>query len=256
MTNKDNEKFLLCEDLFVLSSNYRGIYDNYLIKAEADKLWEETKDLKKVDSFCEKMLLKQESILLLKKSNINKRFINKKFDNFKTFDKITKSAKEIAEEYAENIYAHLAFGTNLVIEGLGKVGTGKTHLACAIAHKAIEQGVQTKFINVVSMISDLKERMNIPKYIRTYTDTSLLIIDDIGKEKNSEWVCQTVYQIINIRYEKQKPTIITTENSIKTMTSHYKEKGKAIQSRILENHILITLDGKDYRQNKDKIETN
>ncbi len=174
--------------------------------------------------------------------------MTKKFNNFKTFDEITKSAKQSAVDYAENIYAHLAFGTNLVIEGLGKVGTGKTHLACAIAHYAIEHGVPTKFINVVSMISELKERMSIPKYIRTYTDTDLLIIDDIGKEKNSEWVCQTIYQIINIRYETQKPTIITTENSMKNMTTHYKEKGKAIQSRIEENYILITLNGDDFRQ--------
>ncbi len=239
---------LPCADLFVLSSNYRAIYDNYLAKAEADELWDKTKNLEKVDKFCEKIRLKQESVLLLKKSNIHKRFIDKNFSNFNTFDKITKSAKLAAEDYAENIYAHLAFGTNLVIEGLGKVGTGKTHLACAIAHYAIEQGVPTKFINVVSMISDLKERMNIPKYIRAYTDTELLIIDDIGKEKNSEWVCQTIYQIINIRYETQKPTIITTENSMKNMTAHYKEKGKAIQSRIAENVILITLDGDDYRQ--------
>ena len=236
------------EDLFVLSAYYRGIYDNYFIKAEADDLWEQTKDFEKVEAFCKKMFLKQESVLLLKKSNIHKRFIDKKFNNFKTFDKITKTAKQIAEYYADNIYANLAFGTNLVIEGLGKVGTGKTHLACAIAHKAIEQRVPTKFINVVSMISELKERMNIPKYIRTYTDTELLIIDDIGKEKNSEWVCQTIYQIINIRYEKQKPTIITTENSMKNMTAHYKEKGKAIQSRIAENHILITLNGNDFRE--------
>ncbi len=239
---------LPCDDLFVLSGNYRAIYDNYLAKTEADELWEKTKDFEKVDKFCERIKLKQESALLLKKSNIHKRFIDKKFNNFKTFDEITKSAKQSAVDYAENIYAHLAFGTNLVIEGLGKVGTGKTHLACAIAHYAIEHGVPTKFINVVSMISELKERMSIPKYIRTYTDTDLLIIDDIGKEKNSEWVCQTIYQIINIRYETQMPTIITTENSMKNMTAHYKEKGKAIQSRITENFVLITLDGKDYRQ--------
>lgn len=241
-------KELPCEDLFVLSRNYRAIFDNYIAKTEPDELWEKTKDFDKVDKFCERIKLKQESALLLKKSNIHKRFIDKKFNNFKTFDEITKSAKQSAIDYAENIYAHLAFGTNLVIEGLGKVGTGKTHLACAIAHYAIEHGVPTKFINVVSMISELKERMIIPKYIRTYTDTDLLIIDDIGKEKNSEWVCQTIYQIINIRYETQMPTIITTENSMKNMTAHYKVKGKAIQSRITENFVLITLDGKDYRQ--------
>ena len=244
------ENKIPCDDLFVLSGKYRAIYDNTIIKNEADKLWEETKDLAKVDEFCEKFLNKFKTARLLKKSNINKRFINKNFSNYKTFDNITIKAKQIAIDYAENIYAHLAFGTNLVIEGLGKVGTGKTHLACSIAHSAIEQGVPTKFINVVSMISELKESINIPQFIKSYADIDLLIIDDLGKEKNSEFVSRTVYQIINIRYEKEIPTIITTEGAMSTMTSHYKEKGNAIQSRIAENYILITLNGEDYRQNQ------
>lgn len=46
-----------CDDLFVLSRNYRAIYDNYMAKTEADILWEETKDLAKVDKFCEKNIL-------------------------------------------------------------------------------------------------------------------------------------------------------------------------------------------------------
>lgn len=237
-----------CDDLFVLSKYYREICDNYIAKTEADKLWEETKDLEKVDSLCKKMSNKLTFAKLLKKSNINKRFLNKNFNNYNTFDDITTKAKLVAKEYAENIQAHLVFGTNLVIEGLGKVGTGKTHLACSIAHSTIEQGVPTKFINVVSMISELKDRTNIPQFIKSYANIDLLIIDDLGKEKNSEFVSRTLYQIINIRYEREIPTIITTEGAMSTMTAHYKEKGNAIQSRIAENYILITLNGEDYRQ--------
>ena len=59
-------KELPCDDLFVLSRNYRAIYDNYLAKTEADELWEKTKDFEKVDKFCERIKLKQESALLLK----------------------------------------------------------------------------------------------------------------------------------------------------------------------------------------------
>ncbi len=239
-----------CDDLFVLSKNYREISDNYIAKIEADRLWAETRNLDIVDKFCEKMLNKLVSTKLLKKSNINKRFLNKNFDNYNTFDEITTRAKQAAMDYAENIQSHLAFGTNLVIEGLGKVGTGKTHLACSIAHSAIEQGVPTKFINVVSMISELKERTNILQFIKSYANIDLLIIDDLGKEKNSEFVSRTIYQIINIRYEREIPTIITTEGAMSTMTSHYKEKGNAIQSRIAENYILITMNGEDYRQNQ------
>ncbi len=122
-------KKLPCEDLFVLSGNYRAIFDNYIARTEADELWDKTKDFDKVDKFCERIKRKQESAVLLNKSNINKRFAKKKFNNYETFDKTTRIAKEKAIDYAENILAHLAFGTNLIIEGKGKVGTGKTHLA-------------------------------------------------------------------------------------------------------------------------------
>lgn len=237
-----------CDDLFVLSKYYREICDNYIAKSKADKLWEETKDLEKLDSLCEKMSNQLTSEKLLKKSNINKRFLNRNFNNYKTFDHITTRAKLVAKEYAENIYTHLSSGTNLVIEGLGDVGTGKTHLACSIAHAAIEQGIPTKFINVVSIISELEEQPNIPQFVKTYANIDLLIIDDFGKEDNLEFVSRIVYQIINIRYEREIPTIITTEGAMSTMTAHYKEKGKAIQSRIAENYILITLTGEDYRQ--------
>ena len=96
------------------------------------------------------------------------------------------------------------------------------------------------------MIAEIKENFD----ISSFTDVELLIIDDLGKEKGTEWVCETVYGIINKRYEQMKPTIITTEKPMAAMTSHYEGKGKAILSRISEDFFLIRLNGKDYRQRR------
>ena len=60
------------------------------------------------------------------------------------------------------------------------------------------------------MVADLKEKFNIFEYV----NVDLLIIDDIGKEKGTDWVCEQIYTIINKRYEKMLPTVLTTESTM------------------------------------------
>lgn len=233
-------------DLFVMSENFRLIYEDWVIREEAEKIFKETGNIKQVDNYCKKIVLQRRAKVLLDKSRIDKRFCLRTFKNFNTYDPITKAAKAKALDYANNIEKYLETGTNLIIEGAGKVGTGKTHLACAIAQAVMQKGIPAKFINIVSMIAEIKESFQ----IKNFTDVEVLIIDDLGKEKGTEWVCETVYGIINKRYEQMKPTIITTEGSMAAMTSHYDDKGRAILSRISEDFFLIRLNGNDYRQRR------
>lgn len=234
------------KDLFVMSESFRQISDFYETRRKAEELFEKTNDIQQVDDFCKNYLLELKAKKLLDKSLINKRFALRTFENFKTYDSKTSEAKKKALDYVSNLNDYLQTGTNLIISGSGHVGTGKTHLACAVAQAAMRKGIPAMFINVVSMIAEIKENFDISKF----ADVELLIIDDLGKEKSSDWVCETIYGIINKRYETMKPTIITTERKIGEMTLHYAEKGKAILSRILENFKLIILDGEDYRQRR------
>lgn len=232
-----NEKI----DLWCALDSFRYISDDE--QREAQELFEKTDDLKQVDEFCKNILLKRKAKVLLENSKIDKRFTLRTFENFKAHNQITKQAKEKAIDYAQNIRQHLNKGTNLIIEGAYCVGTGKTHLACAIAQQVMQDGIPAKFINVISMIAEIKENFDITKY----TDIELLIIDDLGKEKGTDWVCETIYAIINKRYEQMKPTVITTEKSMHDMAKNYGDKGKAIISRISEDFYLIRLNGDDYR---------
>lgn len=234
------------KDLFVMSEYFRMISDNWEARSEAEKIFEETDDIKKVDEFCKKIVLSKKAKILLEKSRIDKRFSLRTFDNFKGYDPITIKAKTIAQDYVKNIEQYLDNGKNLIIEGAGKVGTGKTHLACSVAQGVMQKGIPAQFINVVSMIAEIKENFDISKF----ADVELLIIDDLGKEKGTEWVCETIYGIINKRYEQMKPTVITTEKPMSEMTLHYEDKGKAILSRISEDFFLIRLNGEDYRQRR------
>lgn len=241
--NKDEKQV----DLFVELQSYRSIYENFSVRNDADELFEKTKDIKKVDAFCKAILKKPLIDKLLKQSKINKRFQLCTFDAYQTNEEFQKTAKDKAFEYAENINEILKTGTNLFLVGGGCVGTGKTHLACAIAHKVIEQNIPAKFINVTSMIAEIKEKFDISEFI----NVDLLIIDDLGKENGTNWVCETIYSIINQRYEAMKPTVITTEGNIASLKENYGEKGKAIISRLIQDFYLINLSGNDYRQKRD-----
>ncbi len=225
---------------------YRLIFNDESIKNEADRIFEETQDLKAVEEFCRESYEKKHINPLMLDSEINKRFQNCRFSNFEIETEVFKKAKNDAEKYANTIISGTNNGSNLVIVGNGDVGTGKTHLACAIANRLFSENIPAKFINITSMLSELRENFNASKYIKV----PVLIIDDIGKEKGTEWVLEQIYCIVNQRYEDVKPTIFTTEGNLKDLADKYSTRGKAIISRITSDFTQIKCTGRDYRQKR------
>ena len=74
-------------------------------------------------------------------------------------------------------------------------------------------------------------------------DTKIYIVaGDITKQK--------IDAIVNARYERMKPTIITTENDIDTLEKNYNNKGRAVISRLTQDFFLIKLNGEDYRKKR------
>lgn len=243
----ENTNKIAIEDLYSIEkfNSYRGIYNNLEYREKAHLIFEDTNgDLKAVDEYCTQMLKKPIIDKLIRESQINKRFQNRTFDNYKPQNESQFIGLKKSRDYANNIYEYLETGINLILAGAGCVGTGKTHLACSIAHCVMNNNIPTKFINVTSMIDDIKKDFNITQF----TNVDLLIIDDLGKEKNSDWVCEQIYSIINSRYEQMKPTIITTEGTIEDLKNKYNEKGRAIISRLIQDFIFIKLTGEDYRK--------
>jgi DNA replication protein DnaC len=76
------------------------------------------------------------------------------------------------------------------------------------------------------------------------------VIDDLGKEKPTLWVEQMVYEIINGRYEDNKPVIITTNTSLVGIQDQYDKNGPAIVSRIVEMCQGVKMDGADWRKGR------
>ena len=96
----------------------------------------------------------------------------------------------------------------------GGVGTGKTYITCSIVNAIIEKYLyECKVMNFSQILNELQNggfNLNRNEYIDSLTRKTLLVIDDFGIERDTEYALEQIYNVINARYQKQNPTIITT----------------------------------------------
>jgi len=170
-----------------------------------------------------------------------------------TFDKLLAPDRQeviIAKNFVKNFKELLRDNNGLIFHG--NVGTGKTYLAACIANKIIEDyQIRVKMRNIPQIINDIeKGGFDIDKndYYRKLSSVPLLILDDFGIERNTEYVNEMVYQIINTRYESKKPTIISTNIPLDVIMNGSNDIDKErIYSRIREMCIPVKIAGKDIR---------
>ena len=145
----------------------------------------------------------------------------------------------------------------------GSVGSGKTYLACSIANALIEQyQIGVKIRNFAQIINELqKGGFDLDKnaYIESLVNTSVLISDDLGIERDTSYAKEQAYNIVNNRYLKQQPTIFTTNLSYDTIQNCKDSvEYQRIYSRIIEMCIPVMVVGGDFRKaiQKDKLVRN
>ncbi len=145
----------------------------------------------------------------------------------------------------------------------GSVGSEKTYLACSIANSLIEQyQISVKIRNFAQIINELqKSSFDFDKnaYIESLVNTSVLILDDLGIERDTSYAKEQVYNIVNSRYLKQKPTIFTTNLSYDTIQNCKDSvEYQRIYSRIIEMCIPVMVVGEDFRKfiQRDKLTRN
>lgn len=141
------------------------------------------------------------------------RFSDKTFWDYSASSAGQRSNLEKCQDYAENFDTHYADGRCLILSGT--VGTGKTHLAIAILKGVVEkQGYTGKYWTVNGLLQVIRSSyekdsgFSESDVIASVTDTHLLVLDEVGATKQSEFEMATLFNIINSRYEWKLPTII------------------------------------------------
>lgn len=227
----------------------------------AVKYWtdyeEKQRQAKEQEELARKRAAMQEKIKkLLGQSGLKKRFLNRTFGNYRARTPEQRKAYAVAKAYADRFQEFYERGEGLYIEGTN--GTGKTHLAAAIALQLIHKGIPVLCKTSIDLLDDIKKAFDdnqVSEYdvLKIYKQVDLLIIDDLGKEQCTDWSMSTLYSILNDRYEDMKPTIITTNFNEDTLIKNLTPKGYdnakivAIISRLREVSTVLTMAWEDYR---------
>lgn len=168
---------------------------------------------------------------------------------FENDDSPNSKPSQIARNYTKNFREMMERGKGLIF--YGTVGTGKTYLAACIANALIDKGVPcmatsiSRLVNTLTGMFDGKQ-----EYIDRLNSADLLILDDLGSERDTEFTREMVYNIIDGRYRARLPLIVTTNLTGKQLKNPSEMSRQRAYSRLLEMCIPIEVTGADRRREK------
>ena len=190
----------------------------------------------------------EEAERLSEESNLGERFKGRTFASFDA--KRDREAFDACSKYANDPRLMERKCNGLVL--YGGYGSGKTPLAAAVSNALISEGKPVLFGTFITHLENIKQEFDNTTqktYLSKMKVTPILVIDDLGKEKKSEWTRQVLFDVINYRYEHLLPTIITTNlataNNFDALANHVEG---AVWSRLCEMCNFIATKGTDYRQ--------
>jgi DNA replication protein DnaC len=148
-------------------------------------------------------------------------------------------------------------GPELVSEGRcailsGGPGRGKTHLAVAIACRAIQNGFEARFINADELVGDQShaaERGKLDEALEPYVHPHVLVIDELGYQSYAADAANVLFRVVSSRYLKRRPIIVTTNKPLAALGQvlHDGDLAEAILDRLLEHGTHYVLRGRSYR---------
>jgi DNA replication protein DnaC len=218
---------------------------------------------------------------MLEQAQIPRRYEHCTLDNFETLfggaDPTLAQARLMARRFVES-YPVETDGKGLLL--VGPVGVGKTHVAVGILKELVqERGVHGLFYDYRELLKEVQNSYNQKvaatelEVLRPVFEAEVLVLDELGAAKPSDWVWDTVAHILNSRYNDRRTTIITTnypntealgatsgrrtgkksaeqEDAERAMSGETlgDRIGERMRSRLQEMCVVVEMHGKDFRQ--------
>lgn len=168
------------------------------------------------------------------------------FDND---DGANEKLTNIAKRYVAHFDNFRKDGKGLLL--YGGVGTGKTYLACMIANALLDKGYPVLVTNFSRVLNNLQSNFDHKQeYLDGFNRYSLLVIDDLGVERGTEFAKAEVYNVIDSRCLSGLPMIITTNLSVKKLANETEIGYKRIYDRIIEKCYPVEVTGESRRIKK------
>lgn len=192
----------------------------------------------------------------LEMAGIPKRYDACHINNFKATTTLQRQALKAATIFATEFPAE---DRGLLL--MGNVGVGKTHLGVSILKLIAERGFSCKFYEFGSLLKEIQSTYN-PQtdsseisVLSPVLQTDVLLLDELGASKPTNWVMDTLYHVINTRYNNKKATIFTTNYFDDRVDARHEiledRIGVAVRSRLYEMCRTVIVDGVDHRRKRD-----
>ena len=141
-------------------------------------------------------------------------------------------------------------GRSLIL--LGKPGRGKTHLAVAIAYRAIQNGFEALFVTAAELIDELSGAFRngrLAEALARYTHPHLLVIDEVGYLTYGTDAANMLFHVVNDRHKRRRSMLFTTNKPLASWGAvlHDEDLAQASVDRVLERGRLLHLDGPSLR---------
>lgn len=205
----------------------------------------------------------RQSKVLLELANIPKRYKECTLKNFEVHNDSHRDALKISKQFIKN-YPVQEVGLLFI----GPCGVGKTHLAVGICQELAEKkNVPCYFYDFRDLIKEIQSTYSPDSPITEHEvlapvfESELLVLDELGAKRTSAWIEETIFYIINQRYNHKKLTIFTSnyldsEEKEDERESYYKKGGDSLvdrigvrlRSRLYEMCKIVEMWGEDYRK--------
>ena len=170
-----------------------------------------------------------------------------------TFDTFVRTAENeklygIARKYVTNFDEMCENSQGLLL--YGKVGVGKSYAAACIANELMNRKVpviMTSFVKILQALTPGENTKSEEELISRLNSAKLLIIDDLGTERNTDFALEMVYNVIDSRYRVGKPLILTTNLELRDMQATTDIRYQRIYDRIFEMCYPIRVQGQSWR---------
>ena len=139
---------------------------------------------------------------------------------------------------------------------VGPVGVGKTHLAAAILNWRLEHvddpdlGIG-KYANVPGMLADLRDGFrddSTEERFRRYEDVGLLVLDDLGAHKGSDWAWEQIYRLLDSRLMEQRETVVTTNLAPEQLPPRIADRLLAVHTGLVR---IVRIGGPSWRSGRE-----
>lgn len=187
--------------------------------------------------------------LIRNTSLMDNRFFNARFSSA-VFNKYNQKNMKLCQEYASGFPKMQEKNQGLLF--WGDVGTGKSYAAACIANELMDKGIPVVMTSFVKLLSAVRNQDQEEKIISLLSTAKLVVFDDLGAERSTDYAIEKVYNIVDSRYRSNLPMIVTTNMTFPEMLNESDLRYSRIYDRIFEVCYPVQWTGYSWRKFKAK----